>query len=116
MIRSDASPRRLAPGTCCVLPCLQREPFAPPTVRSEVMEGRCQIWRLPSYVLVVDEYLLGIQLSKQPNDHPPLDRGATKGEIQRTLPGDELVPNPKFVWNRAITIHAPATEVWPWLV
>jgi hypothetical protein len=32
------------------------------------------------------------------------------------LPGDDLVPNPKFVWNQAITIHAPAAEVWPWLV
>ncbi len=45
-----------------------------------------------------------------------LTRGATKDEVQRTLPGDELVPNPKFVWNQAITIHAPAAEVWPWLV
>ena len=45
-----------------------------------------------------------------------LHRGATKDEVQRSLPGDELVPNPKFVWNQAITIHAPAAEVWPWLV
>jgi hypothetical protein len=45
-----------------------------------------------------------------------LTRGATKDEMQRILPGDELVPDPRFVWNQAITIHAPATEVWPWLV
>jgi hypothetical protein len=45
-----------------------------------------------------------------------LHRGATKDEVQRSLPGDELVPNPKFVWNQAITINAPAAEVWPWLV
>jgi hypothetical protein len=45
-----------------------------------------------------------------------LHRGATEDEVQRSLPGDELVPNPKFVWNQAITIHAPAAEVWPWLV
>jgi len=45
-----------------------------------------------------------------------LHRGATKDEVQRSLPGDELVPNPKFVWNQAITISAPAAEVWPWLV
>jgi hypothetical protein len=45
-----------------------------------------------------------------------LTRGATKGETVRSLPGDELVPNPKFVWNQAITIQAPASEVWPWLV
>ena len=45
-----------------------------------------------------------------------LRRGSTKDEVQRSLPGDELVPNPKFVWNQAITINAPAAEVWPWLV
>ena len=45
-----------------------------------------------------------------------LTRGATKDEVQCSLPGDELVPNPRFVWNQAITIHAPAAEVWPWLV
>ena len=45
-----------------------------------------------------------------------LRRGSTKDEVQRSLPGDDLVPNPKFVWNQAITIHAPAAEVWPWLV
>jgi hypothetical protein len=45
-----------------------------------------------------------------------LTRGATKDEIQRSLPGDELVPDPRFVWNQAITIHAPASEVWPWVV
>jgi hypothetical protein len=45
-----------------------------------------------------------------------LRRGSTKDEVQRSLPGDDLVPNPSFVWNQAITIHAPAAEVWPWLV
>jgi hypothetical protein len=45
-----------------------------------------------------------------------LHRGATKDEVQRALPGDELVPDPKFVWNQAITIDAPAAEVWPWIV
>jgi hypothetical protein len=45
-----------------------------------------------------------------------LRRGATREEVRRSLPGDELVPNPKFVWNQAITINAPASDVWPWLV
>ncbi len=45
-----------------------------------------------------------------------LRRGSTKDEVQRSLPGDELVPDPKFVWNQAITINAPAAEVWPWVV
>ena len=45
-----------------------------------------------------------------------LNRGSTKEEVQRSLPGDDLVPDPRFQWNQAITIHAPAAEVWPWLV
>ena len=42
-------------------------------------------------------------------------RGATDEEVQRSLPGDELVPNPKVGYTQAITINAPAAEVWPWL-
>ena len=34
----------------------------------------------------------------------------------RTLPGDEFVRNPRYQTTRAITIDAPASEVWPWLV
>jgi hypothetical protein len=45
-----------------------------------------------------------------------LRMGATVDEVGRSLPGDDLVPHPKFVWNQAVTIHAPAAEVWPWLV
>ncbi len=42
--------------------------------------------------------------------------GATESEIKLTLAGDELVPEPAHVATRAITIHAPADEVWRWLV
>lgn len=42
--------------------------------------------------------------------------GATEGEIQRTLPGDELLEDPDFLATRAITIDAPRDEVWPWLI
>jgi hypothetical protein len=41
--------------------------------------------------------------------------GATDGEVQRTLPGDERVPNPIITTTLAVTIHAPAAEVWPWM-
>ena len=41
--------------------------------------------------------------------------GATEVEVRRALPGDELLPNPKFSATHAITIHAPAGQVWPWL-
>jgi hypothetical protein len=42
--------------------------------------------------------------------------GATEGEIQAQLPGDELLPHAMEEWTNAITIHAPAVQVWPWLV
>ena len=42
--------------------------------------------------------------------------GATKSEINNSLPGDEFVPEPNMVNTRAITIAAPAEAVWPWLV
>jgi hypothetical protein len=42
--------------------------------------------------------------------------GATDEEAQRSLPGDELVPQPKSEFTCAITIQAPADQVWPWLV
>jgi hypothetical protein len=42
--------------------------------------------------------------------------GATDAEVQRSLPGDDLIPEPVSEATRAITIHAPAAEVWPWLV
>jgi hypothetical protein len=41
--------------------------------------------------------------------------GATPAEIAGAMPGDELVPFPKLISTRAVTIGAPPTEVWPWL-
>ena len=45
-----------------------------------------------------------------------LRRGASDAEVRRALPGDDLVPNPKCGYTHAVTIKAPASEVWPWLV
>jgi hypothetical protein len=41
--------------------------------------------------------------------------GSTADERGRTLFGDELVPRPHYRIDHAITIHAPADSVWPWL-
>ena len=41
--------------------------------------------------------------------------GATSAEIYQAIPGDELVPAPMLGYTRAITIQAPAAQVWPWL-
>jgi hypothetical protein len=43
------------------------------------------------------------------------DWGTAGDEATRTLPGDELVPEPRLQTTWAITIQAPAAEVWPWL-
>jgi hypothetical protein len=42
--------------------------------------------------------------------------GATASELQRIYPGDQLAPDVLSVATRAITIKAPAVEVWPWIV
>jgi len=42
--------------------------------------------------------------------------GATETEASEPLPGDGLVPAPRFASTRAISIAAPPTAVWPWLV
>jgi hypothetical protein len=41
--------------------------------------------------------------------------GATDAEIARPLPGDDRVPGSKLDSTHAITIHAPAEKIWPWL-
>jgi hypothetical protein len=42
--------------------------------------------------------------------------GATDKEVNRPLPGDEIVPNPRLVSTRAIIINACPEDIWPWLV
>jgi hypothetical protein len=37
-------------------------------------------------------------------------------EKRRPLPGDRLLPNAKGRWTHAITIQAPPSAIWPWLV
>ena len=41
--------------------------------------------------------------------------GATDAEVNCSLPGDDLVPQSKGGYTHAITIHASAVEVWPWV-
>lgn len=42
--------------------------------------------------------------------------GASTQEAAGPLPGDELVRTPRMQSTRAVTINAPAADVWPWLV
>jgi hypothetical protein len=49
--------------------------------------------------------------------HPHLlVSGANNAEATLPLPGDKLVPAPRIQLTRAITIDAPAKDIWPWLI
>jgi hypothetical protein len=55
-----------------------------------------------SYLLVVRPWMLSW--------------GANKDEVNRLLPGDELIPEPKLNATHAVDIQAPPAAIWPWLV
>jgi hypothetical protein len=42
--------------------------------------------------------------------------GAADDEVAAALPGDDVVARPQYVATNAVTIGAPASAVWPWLV
>ena len=68
-------------------------------------------WRivLPVFALLWGVYLLGL--------HPWLmNWGATPAEIGMVLPGDDPGLAPDAYFTRAITIDAPPSVVWPWLL
>jgi hypothetical protein len=41
--------------------------------------------------------------------------GTTNEERDATLTGDDLIPTPDLMATRAITVHARADQVWPWI-
>jgi hypothetical protein len=41
---------------------------------------------------------------------------ASRGEKQRAMPADSLVPAPMGTVTHAVTINAAPERVWPWLV
>lgn len=42
--------------------------------------------------------------------------GATDEELAAGMPGDEVVPAPVFDATRAVTVAAPPSAIWPWIV
>ena len=42
--------------------------------------------------------------------------GSTEEEIERRMPGDEIVPTPTFIATRAVTIRGRPEQIWPWIV
>jgi hypothetical protein len=45
-----------------------------------------------------------------------LNWNTTREEIEREMPGDEILPSIAIQTSRAITIDAPPERIWPWLV
>jgi hypothetical protein len=42
--------------------------------------------------------------------------GSTSEERATSWPGDRFISDPGYTWTNAVTIHRPASEVWPWVV
>jgi len=41
--------------------------------------------------------------------------GATAEEYNKALPGDELLSHKDYKNTLAVTVHAPPSEIWPWI-
>lgn len=42
--------------------------------------------------------------------------GSTEQEINRRMPGDEIITAPTFIATRAVTIRDRPEAIWPWIV
>lgn len=42
--------------------------------------------------------------------------GRVRADIERDLPGDDLVPEPDLTDTRSLAIDAAADDIWPWIV
>ena len=45
-----------------------------------------------------------------------LDWNATPEEASRVMPGDDILPDATLQTTRAITVQAPPSAIWPWLL
>ena len=73
-----------------------------------VMHSRTALYALPAFGLAA-------MLSRHTLRRRVVTWGATDEEADSRLPGDELLEVADGVSTRAITIAAPASDVWPWL-
>jgi hypothetical protein len=73
----------------------------------------CKLVRL-RWVLMILAAIWGVYFGGL---HPWLmNWGATPAEQLMALPGDQLLPDVPHRFTRAITVRAPASEVWRWVV
>ena len=69
------------------------------------------------YILVVVSTIIVLVIVYLTRIRPwQLRWGATDDEIKRSMPGDDIVDNPSFNATRAVTIKAPAENIYPWIV
>jgi hypothetical protein len=61
------------------------------------------------FVAIIGSYIFIIRPTQ-------LNWGATEAEIQRAMPGDDLVADPTFLSTRAISINGTPQGIWPWLI
>ncbi len=73
------------------------------------MRARAALTTLPIMGISVSIYLRLIRPWQ-------LRWGATDGEVRRAMPGDEIVARPSFNATRAVTVQAPPSLIWPWIV
>jgi hypothetical protein len=62
-------------------------------------------------LLAVGAGAVGLQVA-----HVSRNWGATAEEAAAVLPGDQLVPEPAEQTTLAVSVDAPAEEIWAWLV
>lgn len=73
------------------------------------MRARAALGALPIIGIGVSVYLQVIRPWQ-------LRWGATDDEVRRAMPGDEIVTRPTFNATRAVTVEAPPSRIWPWIV
>jgi hypothetical protein len=72
-------------------------------------------WLIPLLGLTLSVYVSG-RVYERSFRRPILDWGARPDEVARRLPGDEFLEDADVVATRAITIAAPPSVIWPWLI
>lgn len=70
-------------------------------------------WRLLTLIALIAGLVIGYANVLRPW---LLNWGSTPEETRMSLPGDELTPTALRNYTRALTIHAPAEKIWPWLI
>jgi len=77
------------------------------------MAKRIILWILGALVLII---AAGVLLYKPLIQPWHLRYGATDAEVQAALPGDAILTDQVTQATRAIDVHAPAAQAWPWLL